>query len=113
MTIIYSAGGLTGPYLFGRVSESAGFTTAYLMVVGVALVGVALIARIPVTAGRRRRGHPGDPVESTAVESVLLLAAKPWHYWIAPFFTIGIVLTVVAVLIGYVVKVIYPRTPRR
>ena len=50
MTIIYSAGGLTGPYLFGRVSESAGFTAAYLMVVGVALVGVALIARIPVTA---------------------------------------------------------------
>jgi MFS family permease len=49
MTIIYSAGGLTGPYLFGRVSESAGFTEAYLMVAGVALLGLALIARIPAT----------------------------------------------------------------
>ena len=47
------------------------------------------------------------------MESVLLLAARPWHYWIAPFFAIAVVLVVIALLIGYVVKVIYPRTPRR
>jgi hypothetical protein len=44
---------------------------------------------------------------------LLLLAAKPWHYWIAPFLTIATVLVVVALLIGYVAKVLYARTPRR
>ena len=44
----------------------------------------------------------------------LLAAAKPWTYWIAPMLMIGGVLTVLAVLVGYFVRIVaakYPKQP--
>jgi hypothetical protein len=42
----------------------------------------------------------------------LLLAAKVWHYWIS-FAMIGLALvTVVALGIGYVMRVVAPKYPR-
>jgi hypothetical protein len=40
---------------------------------------------------------------------VMLLAAEIWTYWIGVALTIGIVLAVVAVAIGYLVKVEAPQ----
>jgi hypothetical protein len=42
-----------------------------------------------------------------------LLAAKPWTYWLAPLLVLGTVLAVVGVIIGYLVKVVAARYPRR
>lgn len=42
-----------------------------------------------------------------------MLAAQEWHFWIAPLLTIGGVGLVVATLVGYFVKVVLPRYPRR
>jgi len=42
-----------------------------------------------------------------------LLAAKPWTYWLAPVLTLGAVLGLIAIIIGYLVKVVaakYPKT---
>ena len=44
---------------------------------------------------------------------LLLLAAKPWTYWLAPVLTLGAVLGLIGVILGYLVKVVaakYPRT---
>lgn len=41
------------------------------------------------------------------------LAAQVWHFWIAVPLTIGAVLTVVALIAGYVAKVVAPRYPKR
>jgi hypothetical protein len=43
----------------------------------------------------------------------LLAATKPWTYWLAPLLVLGTLLAVVAVMIGYVVKVVAARYPRR
>jgi hypothetical protein len=43
----------------------------------------------------------------------LLLAAKVWHYWISIALLVPILLVVVGVLVGYLIKVIGPRYPRR
>ncbi len=41
------------------------------------------------------------------------LAAQVWHYWLAVPLTIGTVLTVLALVAGYVAKVVAPRYPKR
>ena len=43
----------------------------------------------------------------------MLLAAKVWHYWIAVPLVAGGVLMVVALIIGYLVKVTAAKYPRR
>lgn len=43
----------------------------------------------------------------------LLAAAKPWTFWLAPLLTLGTLLALVAIMIGYVVKVVAARYPRR
>lgn len=43
----------------------------------------------------------------------LILAAKPWTYWMAPVLTLGSVLGLIGIIIGYLVKVVaakYPKT---
>jgi len=42
-----------------------------------------------------------------------LLAARVWHYWLAIFMFVPIVLIVIAVLVGYLVKVVAPKHGRR
>jgi hypothetical protein len=43
----------------------------------------------------------------------LLAAAKPWTYWLAPLLVFVTLLAVVALTVGYVVKVVATRYPRR
>jgi hypothetical protein len=43
----------------------------------------------------------------------LLAAAKPWTFWLAPLLMLVTVLALVAVMVGYVVKVVAARYPRR
>ena len=43
----------------------------------------------------------------------LILAAKPWTYWLAPVLTLSAVLGLIAFFLGYLVKVVaakYPKT---
>jgi hypothetical protein len=43
----------------------------------------------------------------------LMLAAKPWTYWLAPVLTLSAVLGLLAFILGYLVKVVaakYPKT---
>jgi hypothetical protein len=42
-----------------------------------------------------------------------LLAAKVWHYWLSIALLIPILLVLVAIIVGYVVKVVGPRYSRR
>lgn len=54
----------------------------------------------------RRKVHPVDL-------SIFIAAAKPWTYWLAPVLTLGSVLGLFAVIVGYLVKVVaakYPKT---
>ncbi len=44
---------------------------------------------------------------------LVLLAAKPWTYWLAPVLTLMAVLGLIGVILGYLVKVVaakYPKT---
>lgn len=41
------------------------------------------------------------------------LAAQVWHFWIAVPLAIGAVMTVLALVAGYVAKVVAPRYPKR
>ncbi len=41
------------------------------------------------------------------------MLAVVWHYWIAVALTIPAILLVIATIIGYLVKVVGPRYPRR
>jgi hypothetical protein len=54
------------------------------------------------------------PAASTVAGMELLLAAaKPWAYWIAPMILVGSVLAVFAYILMYVFKVVaakYPKT---
>ena len=43
----------------------------------------------------------------------MLLAAKVWHYWVAFPLVALAVLTIIALVIGYLVKVTGARYPRR
>jgi hypothetical protein len=42
----------------------------------------------------------------------LLAAAKPWTYWLAPALTLAGVLAVLAVVVGYLIRVVALRYPR-
>jgi len=43
----------------------------------------------------------------------LLLAAKVWHYWLSFALIIPIVLIVLAIGVGYLVKIVGPKYTRR
>ena len=43
----------------------------------------------------------------------LLLAAQVWHYWLGWAMAIGAVLTLIALIIGYLVRVQGPQYPKR
>jgi hypothetical protein len=43
----------------------------------------------------------------------LVLAAKVWHYWISIALIVPVVAVVVAIIVGYLVKVVGPRYQRR
>ena len=43
----------------------------------------------------------------------MLLAAEVWHYWIGWTMAIGAVLTLVALIVGYLLKVQAPQYPKR
>jgi hypothetical protein len=43
----------------------------------------------------------------------LVLAAKPWFYWLGPVLVLGAVVGVIALLIGYYVKVVQNKYPRQ
>jgi hypothetical protein len=45
--------------------------------------------------------------------TALLLTAKVWHYWVAFPLVAGAVLGIVALLVGYLVKVTSAKYPRR
>jgi hypothetical protein len=44
---------------------------------------------------------------------LLLAAAKPWIYWLAPVIGLAAGLTVVALVIGYLIKVVAAKYPRQ
>ena len=44
---------------------------------------------------------------------LVLAAAKPWFYWIAPVLVLGAVLGVIASILGYYVKVTSNKYPRK
>jgi hypothetical protein len=43
----------------------------------------------------------------------LLAAAKPWTFWLAPLLVFGTIFAIVALTVGYVVKVVSARYPRQ
>jgi hypothetical protein len=47
------------------------------------------------------------------MHGMLVLAAKVWHYWISIPLVAGGILLLVALLVGYIVRVVAPRYPRR
>ncbi|MCB1003413.1 MAG: hypothetical protein KDB35_04420 [Acidimicrobiales bacterium] len=42
----------------------------------------------------------------------VLLAAKVWHFWIAPAVVALVVVAIIATIVGYLVKVVAPKYPR-
>ncbi len=42
----------------------------------------------------------------------VLLAAKVWHFWIAPAVVALVVLMIIATIVGYLVKVVAPKYPK-
>lgn len=42
----------------------------------------------------------------------LILAAKPWTYWMAPALTLVAVLGLIGVILGYLVKVVAAKYPK-
>ena len=42
-----------------------------------------------------------------------LAAAKPWIYWLAPVLVLGAVLAVIAIFVGYLIKVVGAKYPRQ
>lgn len=42
----------------------------------------------------------------------VLLAAKVWHFWIAPAVAALAILLVIGTIIGYLVKVVAPKYPK-
>ncbi|MCU1460021.1 MAG: hypothetical protein JWO37_96 [Acidimicrobiales bacterium] len=43
----------------------------------------------------------------------LLATGKPWIYWVSPIITIGAIVAIIGVLIGYIVKVVALKYPRQ
>jgi hypothetical protein len=43
---------------------------------------------------------------------LVLAAAKPWHFWIAPAVLGLTVLLIIATIVGYLVKVVSPKYPK-
>ena len=43
----------------------------------------------------------------------LIATAKPWTYWLAPIITLGAVLAILAIVVGYIVKVFGAKYPRQ
>lgn len=41
------------------------------------------------------------------------MLAVVWHYWIGFFLAIGVVMTLAAILVGYIVNVEAPRYPKK
>ena len=41
------------------------------------------------------------------------MLAVVWHFWIAVAIVLGVILALVAIVFGYVYKVVMPRYPRR
>jgi hypothetical protein len=44
---------------------------------------------------------------------LLLATARPWTYWLAPLLVLGAALAIVAVFIGYLIKVYAAKYPRQ
>ena len=44
---------------------------------------------------------------------LLLAAAKPWFYWIAPVLVLLTILGIISSLVGYYVKVVSNKYPRK
>lgn len=42
-----------------------------------------------------------------------MLAAQPWTYWLAPVLTLATVLGIIAVVIGYLVRVVAAKYPKQ
>ena len=55
----------------------------------------------------------GTVVRKRATITVMLFAAKVWHYWIGFVLWFATVATVVGLVVGYLVKVQRPQYPRR
>jgi hypothetical protein len=45
--------------------------------------------------------------------TVMLFAAEVWHYWIGVVIAVATVLTVLALVVGYLVRVVSPQYPKR
>jgi hypothetical protein len=45
--------------------------------------------------------------------AAMLLAAEVWHYWIGVAIAAATILTVLALVVGYLVKVVAPQYPKR
>ena len=45
--------------------------------------------------------------------AAMLLAAEVWHYWIAVAVAAATILTELALVVGYLVKVVAPQYPKR
>jgi hypothetical protein len=43
----------------------------------------------------------------------MLFAAEVWHYWLAVVIAAATILTVLALVVGYFVKVVAPQYPKR
>ena len=43
----------------------------------------------------------------------MVLAAEVWHYWIAVAVAAATILTVLALVVGYLMKVVGPQYPKR
>jgi hypothetical protein len=43
----------------------------------------------------------------------MLFAAEVWHYWVGVVVAIGTILSVLALVVGYLVKVVAPQYPKR
>lgn len=58
-------------------------------------------------------GTPGASPGAGTMQAMLVLAAKVWHYWISIPLVVGAVGLLLALLVGYIVRVVAPRYPRR
>ena len=47
------------------------------------------------------------------MEPMNALAAQVWHFWLAVPLVLGAILTVFAIIAGYIAKVVAPRFPKR
>jgi hypothetical protein len=44
---------------------------------------------------------------------LVVAAAKPWTYWISPVLVLSAVLAILAITLGYLVKVVSAKYPRQ